>query len=69
VREVIEASRAVTNREVPVVAGPRRPGDAASLVSASTRAVAELGWDPRHSALRQMIADAWAWSQKPGYTG
>ncbi|WP_124088387.1 UDP-glucose 4-epimerase GalE [Pseudogemmobacter humi] len=67
VREVIGESRAVTNREVPVVQGARRPGDAAALVSASTRAIEELGWQPRHSALREMIAHAWAWAQKPEY--
>ena len=68
VRELIEASRAVTNREVPVVFAGRRPGDAAALVSSSGRAVQELGWEPRHSTLRQMIGDAWAWAQKPGYS-
>ena len=68
VREVIEASRAVTNREVPVVIGERRAGDAAALVSSSTHAIKELGWEPQHSTLRQMIGDAWAWAQKPGFT-
>lgn len=68
VREVIDASRAVTNREVPVVIGPRRAGDAARLVSSSTRAVEELGWEPRRSTLRQMIGDAWAWAQGPGFS-
>jgi UDP-glucose 4-epimerase len=67
VREVVEASRLVTNREVPVVIGARRAGDAASLVSSSTRAVEELGWEPKHSSLRQMIGDAWAWAQRPGF--
>jgi UDP-glucose 4-epimerase len=65
---VIEASRIVTNREVPVVIGDRRAGDAAALVSSSTRALQELGWEPQHSTLRQMIGDAWAWAQKPGFT-
>ncbi|MBL9049302.1 MAG: UDP-glucose 4-epimerase GalE [Tabrizicola sp.] len=69
VREVIEASRAVTNREVPVVIGDRRPGDAAALVSSSSRAVNELGWEPTRSNMRDMIGDAWAWAQKPGYSG
>jgi UDP-glucose 4-epimerase len=68
VREVIEASRTVTNREVPVVIGDRRPGDAAALVSSSTHAIRELGWEPKHSTLRQMIGDAWAWAQKPGFS-
>jgi UDP-glucose 4-epimerase len=67
VREVIDASRAVTNREVPVILGARRPGDAASLVLASSRALTELCWEPRRSTLRQMIGDAWAWAQKPGF--
>ncbi|WP_103258868.1 UDP-glucose 4-epimerase GalE [Tabrizicola aquatica] len=68
VREVIEASRIVTNREVPVVIGPRRAGDAAALVSSSTLAVQDLGWEPQRSTLRQMIGDAWAWAQKPGFS-
>ena len=65
VREVVEQSRAVTNREVPVIEGPRRPGDAVRLVSGSTRAVEELGWRPARSTLPQMIADAWRWHQSP----
>lgn len=67
VREVIEASRIVTNREVPMVVGDRRPGDAATLVSGSARAVEELGWQPERSTLPQMIADAWAWGKQPGF--
>ena len=67
VREVIEASRAVTNREVPIIEGARRPGDATSLVSGSQRAMAELGWEPRRSTLKQMIGDAWNWSRKPAF--
>jgi UDP-glucose 4-epimerase len=69
VREVIEASRAVTNREVPIVLGDRRAGDAVALVSGSARAMRELGWEPKRSTLPQMIRDAWAWSQKPGFEG
>lgn len=68
VREVIDASRVVTNREVPVVIGDRRPGDAAALVSSSTQAINDLGWDPKRSTLQQMIGDAWAWAQKPGFS-
>jgi UDP-glucose 4-epimerase len=66
---VIDASRAVTNREVPVVIGARRAGDAASLVLSSSRAMSDLGWEPRRSTLHQMIGDAWAWAQKPGFKG
>lgn len=59
VRQVIDAVRRVTGRPVPVVEGPRRPGDPAVLVAANDRARDELGWKPRRS-LDETIADAWA---------
>ena len=67
VREVIEHSRAVTNRAVPYVDGERRPGDCTKLVSGSTRAEAELGWKPKRSTLEAMITDAWRWHQTGHY--
>jgi UDP-glucose 4-epimerase len=67
VRAVVEAARAVTNRPVPLVEGPRRAGDAVRLVCGSDRARAELGWQPSRSTLREMIADAHAWAQRGGY--
>lgn len=67
VREVIDHARLVTNREVPVLMGERRAGDAVSLVSGSARAIRELGWRPRRSDLGSMIADAWRWHQNGRY--
>ena len=67
VREVIEASRAVTNRAVPHGEGPRRAGDCTKLVSGSSRAQAELGWQPRRSTMKEMITDAWRWHRKGHY--
>lgn len=67
VREVIAQSKAVTNREVPIVEGARRPGDAAVLVSGSTKAIRDLGWAPKRSDLTTMIADAWRWHQSGHY--
>jgi len=61
VREVIEHSRVVTNRAVPHVIGPRRPGDCARLVCGGQSASDTLGWRPERSNLSQMIADAWRW--------
>ncbi len=60
VREVIEAARRATAREIAVREEPRRPGDPAQLVASSERIRAELGWEPE-SDLEAMIADAWAW--------
>ncbi|MEL6169572.1 MAG: UDP-glucose 4-epimerase GalE [Pseudomonadota bacterium] len=68
VREVVDASRAVTNREVPVKDGDRRPGDAVKLVSGSARAIDELGWVPKRSTMPAMIEDAWRWHQVGDYT-
>lgn len=67
VREVIEQSRIVTNREVPHSIGPRRAGDCTKLVSGSVRAEEELGWTPTRSKLHNMIADAWRWHQNGHY--
>ncbi len=63
VREVIDHSQAVTNRAVPYSEGDRRAGDATKLVSGSSRAVQELGWEPKRSTLENMVRDAWRWHQ------
>ena len=61
VRQVIEAARAVTGREIPVKEEGRRPGDPAALVASSQKIRDELGWVPRKPEIETMIADAWAW--------
>lgn len=63
VKEVIDASRVVTNKPVPFENGARRPGDCERLVSGSSRAVSELGWTPKRSDMKTMIEDAWRWHQ------
>jgi UDP-glucose 4-epimerase len=70
VREVIDAARRVTGREIPVREEDRRPGDPPELVAANAKAREELGWAPRRG-LDEMIADAWAWHQAHplGYRG
>ena len=61
VAQVIAAVRAVTGREVPVVMGPRRAGDAPEMVAGGERAHTVLGWQPRRPALETIITDAWNW--------
>jgi UDP-glucose 4-epimerase len=61
VKEVIDAVRAVTGREIPAEVGPRRPGDPAELVASSEKIRKELGWKPRFPDIRQIIESAWAW--------
>ena len=67
VKEVIDHSRVVTNKDVPTKIGERRGGDCTKLVSGSTRAKTELGWTPTRSTLEAMITDAWRWHQNGHY--
>jgi UDP-glucose 4-epimerase len=64
VKQVIDTARRVTGREITVKTGPRRPGDPAVLVAASSRAMGELGWTPRHASLDAIIATAWEWKRR-----
>ncbi|WP_128914734.1 UDP-glucose 4-epimerase GalE [Granulicella sibirica] len=64
VREVIEAARRVTGKAIEVEECDRRPGDPAVLVAGSDRIRAELGWNPQHGALDEIITSAWEWHQK-----
>jgi UDP-glucose 4-epimerase len=69
VREVIEAARRVTGREIPARDEGRRPGDPPQLVASNERARAVLGWTPERS-LEDMIRDAWEWHRAhPGGYG
>jgi UDP-glucose 4-epimerase len=63
VREVVEAVRRVTGRELPVRDTGRRPGDPAVLVASNARAASELGWRPARG-LDRMVADAWAFTSR-----
>jgi UDP-glucose 4-epimerase len=67
VREVVEAARRVTGRAVPARPVRRRVGDPPVLVASSRRARRELGWNPLHSTLEHMLADAWAWREMHPY--
>ena len=67
IREVIEAARLVTGRDIPVRLSPRRPGDAAVLVADSTRAREDLGWRPDFPDLESILRTAWQWHRAPGY--
>lgn len=64
VQEVIETAQRVTGRPIPVVEGPRRPGDPARLVADATLARQRLGWQPRYASLDTIVAHAWGWEKK-----
>ncbi|MEM9582324.1 MAG: UDP-glucose 4-epimerase GalE [Pseudomonadota bacterium] len=67
VREVIDNSRSITNQQVPIIEGARRPGDCTKLVSGSDAARDQLGWTPKRSTMEAMVSDAWRWHQNGHY--
>jgi UDP-glucose 4-epimerase len=62
VREVVEAARTVTGRQIVATEEGRRAGDPPRLVAANARAREGLGWAPERS-LEDMVRDAWQWHQ------
>lgn len=71
VKEVVDAARAVTGKDIPVRVAERRAGDPAVLIASSDRIKAELGWEPEFQDLRVIIESAWRWNEgrKPAVGG
>lgn len=67
VRQVIEAARDVTGRDIPFEVAPRRAGDPAVLVASSEKARRELGWEPVHTSLGPILDSAWRWHREQAY--
>jgi UDP-glucose 4-epimerase len=63
VKEVIDTCREVTGKEIPSTIVPRRAGDPAVLVAASSKIRKELGWVPQYPHVREIIDSAWRWHQ------
>lgn len=61
VSQIVEAVELTTDRQLPFVTGPRRPGDPPALIADSTRARVILGWNPVNSTLDAMIGSHWDW--------
>lgn len=69
VKEMLEAAREVTGKEIPANIAPRRAGDPGTLVAASEKAKSVLGWDPQYTSVKDIIKTAWDWhvSHPNGY--
>ncbi len=61
VRAVIEMAREVSRQPIPAAYGRRPPGDPAVLLGGYEKIRRELGWEPVHSDLREIVASAWEW--------
>ena len=64
VKEMIEAAKEATGKDIKVEMGSRRAGDPAQLIASSEKARNILGWNPRYTDVRQVIGTAWTWHQK-----
>ncbi|MEM9270229.1 MAG: UDP-glucose 4-epimerase GalE, partial [Pseudomonadota bacterium] len=67
VKEIVEGIARISGTPVPHELAPRRLGDPASLVCGSAKAHRLLGWEPTRSTIDQIVTDALAWHQGPGY--
>jgi UDP-glucose 4-epimerase len=63
VLEVLQAVARIAGRPVPHVLSPRRPGDPPVLVASARRIRIEAGWQPRHTALDDIVRTAFAWRE------
>ena len=64
VKEMIEAAKEATGKDIKVEMGARRAGDPAQLIASSEKARKILGWNPRYTDVKQVIGTAWNWHQK-----
>jgi UDP-glucose 4-epimerase len=64
VLEVIEAVKRAAGRNFPVKLGPRRPGDAMSIVASAARIREQLSWMPQFDDLDTMVGHALAWEHR-----
>jgi len=67
VLQIIETATRVSGIKIPVKHQPRRQGDPAYLVASAERARAELGWEPVHHDLEDIIQSAWSWQKEHPY--
>jgi len=63
VKEVIEAARKVTGKNIEAVLAPRRAGDPSRLVANASKARDVLGWNPQLPEIEKIIESAWKWHE------
>ena len=68
VREVCKAAAEVTGRSIALRVSARREGDPAMLCASPRRIMRELGWQPEHSSLHEILESAWRWKRRQPVT-
>ncbi len=64
VLEMLNAAREVTKIDIPAEITSRRPGDPPCVIASSEKAIAELGWKPYYTDVKDIIRTAWEWNLK-----
>jgi UDP-glucose 4-epimerase len=63
VKQVIDVVKQVSGVDFPVRLSARRAGDPASLIAKADRIRDELGWQPAHDDLAEIVGQALAWEE------
>ena len=61
VKEMIEAAKKVTGKDIKVEMGERRAGDPAKLIASAEKAHRVLGWTPKFDDVEIIIKTVWTW--------
>lgn len=64
VLEMLNAAKEVTKINIPAEITSRRPGDPPCVIASSKKAIAELGWKPHYTNVKDIIRTAWEWNLK-----
>ncbi len=63
VKQVIEAARKVTGKNIEARIAPRRAGDPSRLIADARKANKVLDWKPQFPEIEQIVESAWKWHE------
>lgn len=61
VQQIIDIARGITGCDIQVKHTDRRPGDPATLIAGSDKAIRVLNWKPKFYDIETIIETAWKW--------
>lgn len=63
-KQVIEAIKQISGKDIEIQQKERRPGDASELVADVTNIKRDLNFNPQYSDLNTIVSSAWKWHNK-----
>ena len=64
VNDVVKALNKILKRKIPVVYGPRRKGDVASLIAKVSKIKKKINWKPKYNDLDLILKSSLNWENK-----